>query len=109
MNSKVSKHIHDQQKSSLCWAYAISSMLRSSLFDFIQSSQCHPHIKTIAMLNLKKNDFHKRLRREIIMMPIPKPSIINDKMIGEKASDKIIDKIIAKQRHNLKLAVFRVS
>ena len=109
LNSKVSKQIHDQQKTSLCWAYAISSMLRSSLLYFFESNHFHPIIKANAMFYLEKNEFHKRLRNEITMIPIPKPSIVSDKMIRQGNSDAIIDNIITKQSHNLKLAIFRVS
>lgn len=55
------------------------------------------------------NRFHKRLRREIIMMSIPKPLIIKYKMIEHPNKEDFQDEIIDKQYHNLKLAVLRVS
>ena len=55
------------------------------------------------------NWFHKRLRREIIMMPIPKPMIIKYKMIEHPNQEDFEDEIIEKQLHHLKLAVLRVS
>ena len=55
------------------------------------------------------NRFHKRLRREIIMMPIPKPLIIKYKMIAHPNKEDFQDEIIDKQHHSLKLAVLRVS
>ena len=109
LNSKVSKQIHDQQKTSLCWAYAISTMLRSSLLMFIEATPTRPEIKAIAFFNLKKNEFHKRLRSEIVMMPIPKPSVMHHKLIGHQNTEKLMDEIIDKQLHNLEFAILRVS
>ena len=64
----------------------------------------------IAALDIvDSNWFHKRLRREIIMMPIPKPTIIKYKMIDHPNQEAFEDEIIEKQLHNLRLAVQRVS
>ena len=108
LNSKVSKKIHDQNRTAFCWAFAISTMLRNSLLIFLESILLHQQIKANAIFNLKTNEFHKRLRQEIIMMPIPKPSIIADKMVGHQCQEDFIEKIIQKQSHNLELAMFRV-
>ena len=109
LNSKVSKQIHDQQKTSLCWAYAISTMLRSSLLKFLETTPMKPEIKAVAIFELQKNEFHKRLRSEIVMMPIPKPSVMHHKLIGRQNPENIIDGIIEKQHHNLEFALLRVS
>ena len=106
LNSKVSKQIHDQQETSLCWAYALATMLRSSLRVFLKSRM---PLGIAALKIVDSNCFHKRLRREIIMMPIPKPLIINYKMIDHPNQEDFEDEIIEKQLHHLKLAVLRVS
>ena len=59
---QLSKNIHHQGKTFFCWAFAISSMLRNSLMKY---GKCD--IKKLAA-----DDFHKNLRNEIIMGPIPK-------------------------------------
>ena len=106
INSKISKQIHDQQETSLCWAFALSTMLKSSLVVFLKSF-CPA--KTDALNFVESIDFHKRLRSEITMMPIPKPSVIKYKIIGYQNAEDFEDDIIEKQTHNLKLAVLRVS
>ena len=112
LNSKVSKQIHDQQETSLCWAYALATMLRSSLRVFLKSrmqSESNALKIEAALEIVDSNWFHKRLRREIIMMPIPKPMIIKYKMIEHPNQEDFEDEIIEKQLHHLKLAVLRVS
>ena len=108
LNSKVSKQIHDQQETSLCWAFALSTMLRMSLEVFLKKKTSigagAPDLDFV-----KSNEFHKRLRSEIIMMPIPKPSVIKYKMIDFPNAEDFENEIIEKQLHNLKLAVLRVS
>ena len=106
LNSKVSKQIHDQQETSLCWAFALATMLRSSLKVFLES---RIQSSTAILKSVDSNCFHKRLRREIIMMSIPKPLIIKYKMIEHSNKEDFQDEIIDKQFHNLKLAVLRVS
>ena len=80
MNSMVSKTIHNQGKTLFCWAFAISTMLRQSLKLFIS----HYGLSLItagltdsgriidAMTKLKDTSFHRQLRNELIMIPIPK-------------------------------------
>ena len=70
LNSKVSKHIRDQGETLFCWAFAISTMLRQSLNVFI-SDLDNPH-KDVALEFLNSDDFHRQLRNELIMIPIPK-------------------------------------
>ena len=106
LNSKISKQIHDQQETSLCWAFALSTMLKTSLVVFLESFS---PAKIDALDFVDSKDFHKRLRSEITMMPIPKPSVIKYKMIGCQNAEDFEDDIIEKQSHNLKLAVLRVS
>ena len=83
LNSKASKDIHDQGKSLFCWAFAISSMIRQSLKLFIRGlkSRVYDDIdeavsKSIlwseALTRLKDKNFHRQLRNELIMLPIPK-------------------------------------
>ena len=106
LNSEVSKQIHDQQETSLCWAFALATMLRSSLKVFLKSRM---QSGFASVQTVDSNRFHKRLRREIIMMSIPKPLIIKYKMIEHPNKEDFQDEIIDKQYHNLKLAVLRVS
>ena len=106
LNSEVSKQIHDQQETSLCWAFALATMLRSSLKVFLKSRM---QSSITGLKCVDSNRFHKRLRREIIMMSIPKPLIIKYKMIEHPNKEDFQDEIIDKQRQNLKLAVYRVS
>ena len=84
-------------------------MLRSSLLISMEKTQTKDNVKSMAIINLKKNDFHKRLRREIVMMPIPKPSVLNHKMVGLKNPENFINELFMKQLHNLELALRRVS
>ena len=77
VNSKVSMNIHDQGKSFFCWAFAISTMLRQSLKLFIsklgsKNLFVNEFSKIEARSKLERNEFHKRLRNELIMLPIPK-------------------------------------
>ena len=79
-NSMVSKTIHDQGKTLFCWAFAISTMLRQSLKlfirrygdTFIEAKFTDLAKLKNAMTKLKDNSFHRRLRNELIMIPIPK-------------------------------------
>ena len=77
LHSKVSRHIHEQGTTLFCWAYAISSMIRQSLIMALEKfaleqTDCDPVIINFALENLKQNAFHKKLRNELIMLPIPK-------------------------------------
>ena len=70
LNSKVSKNIRDQAETLFCWAFAISTMLRQSLNVFISDVE-NPN-KDVALEFLNSDDFHRQLRNELIMIPIPK-------------------------------------
>ena len=70
LNSKVSKNIRNQGETLFCWAFAISTMLRQSL-NLLLREVDHEN-KKIVLSKLKSNDFHRQLRNELIMIPIPK-------------------------------------
>ena len=98
INSKVSKFIHDQGKSMFCWAFAISTMLRQSLKIFLSELKRDQHLVDLskqdkALTILNRNEFHKQLRNELIMLPIP----------------KIKNHCGTEQAHNVELAIQRVS
>ena len=71
LNSKVSKNIRNQGETLFCWAFAISTMLRQSLNLFIENFAYFKH-KNAALEKLNSNDFHRQLRNELIMIPVPK-------------------------------------
>ena len=71
INSKVSKNIRNQGETLFCWAFAISTMLRQTLNLFIGKHLDTPKTK-IALKILNSEDFHRQLRNELIMIPIPK-------------------------------------
>ena len=94
-NLQVSKNIHHQGETSFCWAYAISSMLRNSLLKY---GKCN-------IEKVKANNFHKRLRNEIIMGPIPKPRYFDIK----NSTNQRKYEITTAQGHNVTSAIERVS
>ena len=67
-NLQVSKN-HHYGETMFCLAFAISSMLRNSLLKY---GKCN-------VKKIKANNFHKRLRNEIIMGPIPKAKYFDSK------------------------------
>ena len=71
LNSKVSKNIRNQGENLFCWAFAISTMLRQSLNCFIEN-HFNSSKNNIALKKLNSIDFHRQLRNELIMIPIPK-------------------------------------
>ena len=71
LNSKVSKNIRNQGETLFCWAFAISTMLRQSLNLFIDVIN-NLNNKEEALKKLNSDDFHRQLRNELIMIPIPK-------------------------------------
>ena len=71
LNSKVSKNIRDQGETLFCWAFAISTMLRQSLNLFIEE-HFNSQKKNNALKKLNSGYFHRQLRNELIMIPIPK-------------------------------------
>ena len=76
LNTKVSKKIRNQGEKLFCWAFAISTMLQQSLNLFI--SELDETLFNIDEALKKLNgysgdvDFHRQLRNELIMIPIPK-------------------------------------
>ena len=70
LNSKVSKNIRNQGETLFCWAFAISTMIRQSLNLLLKDVEHEKLDEALAKLNC--NDFHRQLRNEIIMIPIPK-------------------------------------
>ena len=109
LNSKISKEIHDQGETSFCWAFAISSMLRQSLKRYFNTLDLtNPDILN-ALSKLDKNEFHKRLRNELIMIPIPKAKFFSRKVPAGINPDVYEDDIIESQTHAVKSAIQRVS
>ena len=83
-------------------------MLRQSLKLFIKTQL--PTSRTQAALRkLDENEFHKRLRNELIMLPIPKAKYFQHKVpVGVNPMD-VEDEIIEKQKHSVLNAINRVS
>ena len=71
LNSKISKNIRNQGETLFCWAFAISTMLRQSLNLFFENFVNFENMDA-ALAKLNSNDFHRQLRNELIMIPIPK-------------------------------------
>ena len=94
-NRQVSKNIHHQGETNFCWAFAISSMLRNSLLKY---GKCDAQL-------VKAIKFHKRLRNEIIMGPIPKAKYFDFK----NSTSQRKNEIIAAQGHIVTSAIERVS
>ena len=72
LNSKISKNIRNQGETLFCWAFAISTMLRQSLNLLICKLDENCLNKNVALKKLNSVDFHRQLRNELIMIPIPK-------------------------------------
>ena len=71
LNSNVSKGIRNVGETIFCWAFAISTMLRQSLNSFIRGL-INLKNKEEALKKLNGVEFHRQLRNELIMIPIPK-------------------------------------
>ena len=71
LNSKVSKNIRNQGETLFCWAFAISTMLRQSLNLFLENFVNFQNMDVV-LNKLNSDDFHRQLRNELIMIPIPK-------------------------------------
>ena len=97
LNSKVSKNIRNQGETLFCWTFAIATMLRQSLNSFIQDLVNFDN-KNEALAKLNSVDFHRQLRNEIIMIPIPK-----------NLSSEYNESSPLNQGHYLELALERVS
>ena len=96
LNSKVSKNIRNQGETFFCWAFATSTMLRVSLNLLLRDVVHEKLEKALAKFNC--DEFHRQLRNELIMIPIPK-SLSNEYNEDEPLS----------QGHYLKMALERVS
>ena len=97
LNSKVSKNIRNQGETLFCWAFATSTMLRQSLNLFLKGLINFENMDQ-ALRKLNSDDFHRQLRNELIMIPIPK---ILSTEYNEEAP--------LSQGHYLKTALERVS
>ena len=62
-----------------------------------------------ALQKVEENDFHKRLRNELIMIPIPKAKFFDRKVPSGVNRQDFEDEIIEKQAHVLQSAISRVS
>ena len=94
-NLQVSKNLHHQGETHFCWAFAISSMLRNSLLKY---GKCN-------VSKAEADNFHRRLRNEIIMGPIPKAKYFDFKTSTSQRKYEII----TAQGHIVTSAIERVS
>ena len=81
-------------------------MLRQSLKVFVNSldyssNRISEKVKEAAIAILSSSKFHRRLRSELVMMPIPKPLTDDAKKVDES--------YLESQAHNVKSAINRVS
>lgn len=95
-------------ETSFCWAFSISSMLRQSLKLFIKTQLSTTRTQA-ALRKLEENEFHKRLRNELIMLPIPKAKFFQHKVPVGVNPMVVEDEIIEKQKHFVPDAINRVS
>ena len=98
----------------LCWAFSISTMLRQSLKNFLKtlpvSFNTQLALQKMNFINeLQENEFHKRLRNELIMLPIPKAKFFNRKVPTGVSPAVLEDEINKQQAHFLDCAIERVS
>ena len=110
--TKVIKYIEKKRSHSslgetlFCWAFAISTMLRQSLCIFLKSLP-DSDMKEKALKMTKDYSLHKRLRNELIMLPIPKTRFNDQNLKFEKNVKKAT--ILSQQKHCLELALNRVN
>ena len=83
-------------------------MLRQSLKLFLKSLPTSSIIQN-ALQKIEENDFHKRLRNELIMLPIPKVKFLDRRVPSGVNRLDFEDEIIEKQSHVLQSAISRVS
>ena len=83
-------------------------MLRHSLKIFLKSLSMSSNVQN-ALQKVEENDFHKRLRNELIMLPIPKAKFFDRKVPSGVNRQDFEDEIIEKQAHVLQSAISRVS
>ena len=103
MNNITSQSLGE---TSLCWAYSIATMLRHTLSKFMNDliPKFPLHDFKAAFDHLENKQFHKRIRDEIIMIPIPKLKIQKRCPVGVKQRD-YNDWVIEEQRHILEWAI----
>ena len=83
-------------------------MLRQSLKIFLKTLPATSHTLN-ALKKIEENEFHKRLRNELIMLPIPKAKFFDRKVPSGMNREDFKDVIIGKQTHVLQSAILRVS
>ena len=83
-------------------------MLRQSLKIFLKSLPMSANVQN-ALQKVQENDFHKQLRNELIMLPIPKAKFFDRKVPSGVNRQDFEDEIIEKQAHVLESAISRVS
>ena len=83
-------------------------MLRQSLKIFLKTLPASFNAQP-ALRKIEENDFHKRLRNELIMLPIPKAKFFDRKVPTGVDPADFEDEIIGKQAHLLDSAIDRVS
>ena len=103
--SKIKRVLGD---TSFSWAFSISTMLRQSLKLFLKSLPISSIIQ-LALQKVEGNEFHKRLRNELIMLPIPKAKFNARKVPKGVDPADFEDEMIEKQNHVLQSAISRVS
>ena len=84
-------------------------MLRQSLKTFLKKTFPVTSFGFNALRKINENEFHKRLRNELIMLPIPKAKFFDHKVPSGVNRDDFKDEIIEKQTHVLQSAILRVS
>ena len=84
-----------------CWAYSISSMLRQSIIKFLKNYFASKTFNFISqykantvIADLNANEFHKRLRDEIVMIPIPKAKFFDSKITNHQRKEEYKDVIM---------------
>ena len=84
-------------------------MLRQSLKTFLEKTFPVTSFGLNALRKINENEFHKRLRNELIMLPIPKAKFFNRKVPTGVSPAVFEDEITKKQAHFLDCAIARVS
>ena len=87
-------------------------MLRQSIRRFLENKYKYQYRLGkkygVTMTKLNDNNFHKKLRDEILMIAIPKPKFVNHQS-STNYEGKTHAKVISKQSHFLSSAIDRVS
>ena len=83
-------------------------MLRQSLKIFLKTLPASFNAQP-ALRKIEKNGFHKRLRNELIMLPIPKAKFFDRKVPSGVNREDFKNEITQRQSHVLESAISRVS